>query len=165
MLQSRHDADRYDAYQRVEVITGGRRRRAWSDDEKARIVAESADPHVNISEVARRNGVSRGLLTVWRRLSRVSSTDIEFVRGQIEDSAGEKRTVTPSMAPAMADGRIEIQIGDARAKKQPFRWRRRRRQNLGDFIVADQHGETEWARSKDLADGCAGADSLGPHDQ
>ena len=59
MHQARHDAD---SYQRVEVITGLRRRRDWSDAEKARILAESADPGVNISEVARRNGVSRGLL-------------------------------------------------------------------------------------------------------
>ncbi|MGO8739829.1 transposase [Rhodoblastus sp.] len=41
---------------------------------KARIVAESADPDVNISEVARRNGVNRGLLTMWRRLAGVSSS-------------------------------------------------------------------------------------------
>ena len=36
-------------------------------EEKARIVAESFEEGANISEVARRNGVSRGLLTVWRR--------------------------------------------------------------------------------------------------
>lgn len=34
-------------------------------------MAESAAPSVNISEVARRNGVNRGLLTVWRRESGV----------------------------------------------------------------------------------------------
>jgi transposase len=62
MYQSRHDAD---SYQRVEVITGRRRRRDWSDEEKARILAESAVPDLNISEVARRNGVSRGLLNVY----------------------------------------------------------------------------------------------------
>jgi transposase len=72
MHQSRHDAD---SYQRVEVITGRRRRRDWSDDEKARILGESADPEVNISEVARRNGVSRGLLNVWRRKARLASSD------------------------------------------------------------------------------------------
>jgi hypothetical protein len=44
----------------VEVITGGRRRRNWSEAEKARIVAESADADANISKAARRNGVSRG---------------------------------------------------------------------------------------------------------
>src|SRR5262249_37760067 len=32
-----------------------------------RIVAESFEEGANISEVARRNGVARGLLTVWRR--------------------------------------------------------------------------------------------------
>ena len=61
MHQARHVSD---SYRRVEVITGGRRRRDWSDEEKARIVAASAVPDANISEVARRNGVCRGLLTV-----------------------------------------------------------------------------------------------------
>jgi len=41
MHQSRHDAD---SYQRVELITGRRRRHDWSDDEKVRILAESVDP-------------------------------------------------------------------------------------------------------------------------
>ena len=80
MHQSRHDAD---CYQRVEVITGRRRRRDWSDAEKARILAESADPEVNISAVARRNGVSRGLLNVWRRKARRASSEgpqPQFVR-------------------------------------------------------------------------------------
>lgn len=51
-------------YQRIELISGRRQRRAWSDDEKVRIVAESAEARANISEVASRSGVSRGLLTV-----------------------------------------------------------------------------------------------------
>ena len=59
------DEDR--PYRRVEVITGRRQRRVWTAQEKARIVAESAVPGANISEVARRNGVNRGLLMVWRR--------------------------------------------------------------------------------------------------
>lgn len=55
------------AYQRVEVITGRQRRRRWTAEEKARIVAESLEANANISEVARRHGVARGLLTAWRR--------------------------------------------------------------------------------------------------
>ena len=58
-----------DAYQRIELITGRRRRQAWSGEQKARILAESAEPGANISEVARRNGVNRGLLTTWRRMA------------------------------------------------------------------------------------------------
>ena len=82
MHQTRHDAD---SYQRVEVITGLRRRRDWSDAEKARILAESADPEVNISEVARRNGVSRGLLNVWRRKARhASSEGPQFVQVRLD---------------------------------------------------------------------------------
>src|SRR5260370_9189725 len=54
-------------YQRVEVITGRQRRRRWTAEEKARIVAESLEANANISEVARRHGVARGLLTAWRR--------------------------------------------------------------------------------------------------
>ena len=83
MHQARHDAD---SYQRVEVITGLRRRRDWSDAEKARILAESADPEVNISEVARRNGVSGGLLNVWRRKARhASSEGPQFVQVKLDD--------------------------------------------------------------------------------
>jgi transposase len=64
MHQARHE-DR--AYRRIELITGGRRRRSWTAEEKDEILAASAEPHANISEVARRFGVNRGLLGVWRR--------------------------------------------------------------------------------------------------
>ncbi|NUB27776.1 transposase, partial [Azospirillum brasilense] len=43
----------------IEVITGRRQRRSYTAQEKARIVAESAAPGANISDVARRNGVNR----------------------------------------------------------------------------------------------------------
>ncbi len=46
----------------LEVITGQRRRRRWTGEEKARIVAESFEEGANISEAARRNGAARGLL-------------------------------------------------------------------------------------------------------
>ena len=49
---------------------GRRQRRHWTADEKARIVAESSAPGVNISDVAWRHGVNRGLLSVWRRHAR-----------------------------------------------------------------------------------------------
>src|SRR5215468_12355958 len=64
MLDARQEGG---SYRRIEVITGQRRRRQWTAEEKARIVAESFEEGANISEVARRHGVVRGLLTVWRR--------------------------------------------------------------------------------------------------
>ena len=63
MLDARQEGG---SYRRIEVITGQRRRRRWTAEEKARIVAESFEEGANISEVARRHGVVRGLLTVWR---------------------------------------------------------------------------------------------------
>ena len=102
MHQSRHDAD---SYQRVEVITGRRRRRDWSDEEKARILAESAQPEVNISEVARRNGVSRGLLNVWRRKARLASSEGPlFVQLRLDDppAARAKRALPAALPTASA---------------------------------------------------------------
>src|SRR5271154_1789943 len=67
MTDAMHDARQEGgSYRRVEVITGERRRRRWTGEEKARIVAESLEQDASIAEVARRNGVARGLLTVWR---------------------------------------------------------------------------------------------------
>jgi transposase len=113
MHQSRHDAD---AYQRVEVITGRRRRRDWSDEEKARILAESADPGVNVSEVARRNGVSRGLLNIWRRKARLASSEGPlFVQLRLDDGAEAQRDATnpPRVAARLAE-RIEVTIAGAK---------------------------------------------------
>lgn len=55
-------------YQRIELITGTRRRRHWSTDEKLRIIEESLEPGETVSSVARRNGVAPNLLYRWRRL-------------------------------------------------------------------------------------------------
>jgi transposase len=56
--------------ERVEVITGVRRRRRWSVEEKLRIVEESYRPGVSVSAVARRHGVNANQLFTWRRLAR-----------------------------------------------------------------------------------------------
>jgi transposase len=45
-------------------------RRQWSDAEKRRIVAEAERPDANVSAVARRHGITPGLLFRWRRLAR-----------------------------------------------------------------------------------------------
>jgi transposase-like protein len=67
MDEGMHEARHEGKYRRIELITGRRQRRNWTDEEKARILAESAEPDVNISAVTRRWGVNRGLLNVWRR--------------------------------------------------------------------------------------------------
>ena len=68
-LESNADrgAGHVSAVRRIELITGGARRRRWSSDEKARVVLESLRPGTNVSEVARRNGLSPQQLFAWRR--------------------------------------------------------------------------------------------------
>lgn len=60
---------------RIELITGAERRRRWCDDDKARIVVESFAPGANVSEVARRNGLSPQQLFAWRREARALFQD------------------------------------------------------------------------------------------
>jgi transposase len=64
MHQHRHEGDEY---RRIELITGSRRRRQWTAEAKAAVVAESLKPGINVSALARRCGVNRGLLQTWRR--------------------------------------------------------------------------------------------------
>jgi transposase len=117
MLQARNEGG---AYRRVELITGRRRRQNWSTAEKARIVAESVDPDANISEVARRNGVSRGLLTVWRRQAREAGGTLDgealFAAVRLTSDEDRRETAgveTESAAAPAVSGSIEIAIGDA----------------------------------------------------
>ena len=44
-----------------------RRRRAWSEDEKKRIVEETLQPGASVSTVARRHDINANLLFTWRR--------------------------------------------------------------------------------------------------
>ena len=55
---------------RLEVLEGPTGRRNWPDEVKAQIVAESFEPGVKVSVVARRHGLSPQHLTGWRRLAR-----------------------------------------------------------------------------------------------
>lgn len=52
---------------RLEVFTGAGRRRKWSDEDKARIVAEIVTSGDSVCSVARRHGLSPQQLFGWRR--------------------------------------------------------------------------------------------------
>jgi transposase len=55
---------------RIEVFTGAGRRRNWSSEEKAMIVAESYAGGETVCAVARRHGLTPQQLFTWRRLAR-----------------------------------------------------------------------------------------------
>ena len=52
---------------RMTLITGGERRRRWSDEDRARILASIAEPDAVIAEVSRREDVCTSLVYKWRR--------------------------------------------------------------------------------------------------
>ena len=91
------------------------------------------EPRANISEVARRNGVSRGLLTVWRHqvAAAVAGKAPNFVPIQIGAgsggrTAGESERIslaqTPleiAAPPAKTSGVVEIELNGARIRVEP----------------------------------------------
>ena len=99
-----------DSFRRLEVITGVGRRRRWSLEEKARIVAESLDPATTASAVARRYGLHASQLFVWRQqLQRcASSAETSGSPGFVPVLLAEDSPV-----PAEAGGRMEIALGPA----------------------------------------------------
>jgi len=113
-------------FRRFEVITGERRRREWTVEEKLAIVAESFSTTTSISEVARRHDLNRNQLFPWRR---------QFRRGELNSpGAGTFVPVTLAgtfpvdeepvaasvsgggMAPA---GVVEVVIGPATVRVPP----------------------------------------------
>jgi transposase len=97
-----------DGFRRLEVITGVGRRRRWSDEDKARIVAESLDPATTSSAVARRYGLHASQLFVWRQqLQRRALT------AETSDAPGFVPVLLAEdgAAPAAPVGRMEIALG------------------------------------------------------
>jgi len=125
MHQHRHEGDEY---RRIELITGIRRRRRWTAEEKAALVAESLQPGVNVSELARRHGVNRGLLQAWRRATtrKVAECAMKFVPVRVEDAPSPSRSgvppreapaeLTPCSAATNGPGTVEIESDGVRVR-------------------------------------------------
>ena len=106
---SRTTSTKADGFRRLEVITGVGRRRRWTDEEKARIVAESLDPATTSSAVARRYGLHASQLFVWRQQLQRSARGRDARRpGFVPVLLAED-----GAPPAEAAGRMEIALGPA----------------------------------------------------
>lgn len=113
-----HDVNSKEAgYRRFEVITGDRRRREWSLDEKLAIVAESFSAPSSISEVARRHQLNRNQLFQWRAQFRRGELGGVGVRSFVPltiSEAGPPDASSPSeRGLSEAALMIEVSIGDA----------------------------------------------------
>jgi len=52
---------------RMEIITGGGRRRRWPEEDKLQVLAEAAQPGARLSDVARRHDILPQQIRRWRR--------------------------------------------------------------------------------------------------
>ena len=97
---------------RVEVFTGPERRREWPDDRKIAIVAQSLEPGVNVSALARCHDINPQQLFGWRRqFRRYAEVLVASIRHDHEPISFAP--VLPALIPGAQthDSSIEIMIG------------------------------------------------------
>ena len=83
-----------------EVLRGPDRRRRRTPAEKLAIIAETMEPGMSVSHVARRHGIAPNQLFVWRRLAN---------EGALTATAAEEAVVPASAYKALADQVRELQ--------------------------------------------------------
>jgi transposase len=97
---------------RLEVFTGAGRRRAWTAEQKAQILAESYESDEKVSVVARRHGLTPQQLFGWRRDAR---------RAVARRRAGE-RASSAAFAPVIVDaaqGCREVAVAPTQHTESP----------------------------------------------
>jgi transposase len=92
---------------RLEVFTGAGRRRKWSDEDKARIVAEIVASGDSVCAVARRHGLSPQQLFGWRRQLRGSARHSEAEALQFVPAVVEVGASAPALRPRRKAPRCE----------------------------------------------------------
>lgn len=85
----------------MQEILGHERRRRWSEDEKAQIIAESFRGSASVSWVARRHGLSPSQLFAWRKAAKEAMASRESSAALLpveiaESSRGERLASPPA---------------------------------------------------------------------
>ena len=94
---------------RIAVFTGAGRRRRWSAEQKARIVAESYA--TSVGEAAERHALCATQLFTWRRDARRGCGDGVTFTPVVAGEAGDERGAD--------QGLIEVEFGSARLRISP----------------------------------------------
>ena len=132
MLDARQEGD---SYRRIEVITGQRRRRRWTAEEKARIVAESFEDgrqHFRGGSAQWRcpwaaHGLAAPVCGGSRRARRQASCRSGLAAESGRGTTGEPDRVAPAQTgllemaspPGKLGGVIEIEVSGARIRVEP----------------------------------------------
>ncbi len=108
---------------RVADLASGARRRRWSADEKARIVAETFAPGATVAAIAGKHAIAASLLFAWRREASAKEHGAAEVSGLVPvhvaapcPTAGMQSAVADdppraTRSTAKKTGLIEIDLG------------------------------------------------------
>jgi transposase len=88
------------SYPKAEILTGPQRRRRRSTAEKLAIIAETREPGMTVSLVARRHGLAPNQVFTWRRLAE---------QGALTATAAEEEVVPASAFRAQQEQIRELQ--------------------------------------------------------
>ena len=96
----------------ITFITGGERRRRWSEEDRTRILAAVAEPGAVIADIARQADVCSSLIYKWRRDARCVTAGAGFAEVKIADA-----DVAPALQPGMPEAAaILIEMKTARIR-------------------------------------------------
>ena len=125
---------------RIEVFTGAGRRRNWSREEKAAIIAESYGAGETVCRVARRHGLTPPQLFTWHRLARRSALELPpmFVPAVVETTEPELGQRMLRRRPLI--GRPTLEPGEVDA-----------RQTAGDRVTSPHFLKPDGRNRRNLA--------------
>jgi transposase len=111
---------------RLEVFTGAGRRRRWSREQKAQIIAESYAGGESVSAVARRHGLTAQQLFAWRRdagreaEANAGDTGLAFAPVMVDDAQAPRPALQrPAATAAWQQGAIEIEFAGTTIRVPP----------------------------------------------
>jgi len=102
----------------MTLITGEERRRRWSGEDRARILAAIDEPGAVVAEVARRADVCTSLVYKWRREARRAASSSGFARVIVDDTRSPSSLPTSNPPPPNETEPtvILVQMKDARVR-------------------------------------------------
>jgi len=103
---------------RVEVLSGPERRRKWPDERKIAIVAETLEPGIVVSDVARRHDLTPSQLFGWlKQFRNEAQVLIDAKRPMFAPAVLDTTPVatlpSPAPVPSVEPAVIEVSVGEA----------------------------------------------------
>jgi transposase len=111
------DMSKAEPVRRLEVFTGAGRRRSWTAEQKAQIVAESCREGATVSAVARRHGLTAQQLFAWRRkaegggLQIPSADGLEFASIVVAAPSQQGHRATPTIEVVVGALTVRVPVG------------------------------------------------------